>query len=72
MNEVQGKLMKVEAVAEHLGISKWRAYELTRTGAFDDFLVVVGPRQYRYRPDGLAEFVRRGGNRAAMNEAVAA
>jgi len=55
------RLLKAIEVGDKLGIIKARTYQLTREGEFDEFLVKVGDRQYRYRPDGLADYIARGG-----------
>lgn len=61
MTLLNNRLATVQAVMDRLGITRARAYELTRNGEFSDFLVVIGERQYRYRPDGLEEYILRGG-----------
>jgi hypothetical protein len=60
--------MKAAELADELGITTHRAYHLTRLGEFDDFLVEIGERQYRYRPEGLAAYIERGGKRAQRRE----
>lgn len=66
------RLKKASEVAEALGVSKFRVYELTRSGVFDSFLVEIGERQYRYDPVGLADYIRRGGSRSSKDPIQAA
>ena len=59
----QRKLLKAKQVAKAIDTETARVYQLTREGEFDDFVVKIGVRQLRYRPDGLAEYIARGGRR---------
>jgi sugar-specific transcriptional regulator TrmB len=69
MNENTGRLKKAEEVAERLGISRYRVYDLTRRGVFDSFLVAITDRQYRYDPQGLEDYIRRGGKQEKQAQA---
>lgn len=57
------RLKTAAEVAAALGLTKFRVYELTRMGEFDDFVVRIGERQYRFSPDGLASYIAQGGRR---------
>lgn len=57
------RLHNIQELAGRLGIGVQRAYKLAREGEFDDFVVRLGERQYRFRPDGLSEYIQRGGKR---------
>ena len=58
------RLKNAAEVAAELGISRYRVYQLTREGEFDAFVVEIGERQYRYSPEGLANYIRGGGRRS--------
>ena len=57
------RLMTAEDLADELGTTKWRIYDLSRRGQFNSFLVIVGTRQYRYLRDGFERYLAVGGNR---------
>ena len=59
------RLLNAKAVGDRLGIPKSRVYQLTREGEFADFVVEIGRRQYRYKLEGLEEYIERGGRRGA-------
>ena len=63
MTEQIKRLVKADHVSYRLGIPLPRTYQLTRDGEFDDFVVRIGEKQYRYRLDGLLEYIARGGRR---------
>lgn len=65
------KLLKAPDVGQRLDVKTRRVYELSRNGEFDDFLVRIGEKQYRYKPDGLERYISRGG-RHKESAAVAA
>jgi hypothetical protein len=70
INEMeQQKLKTAPELAAELGMKVNAVYRYTREGEFDEFLVKVGDKpQYRYRPDGLAEYIRRGGSKSATEK----
>ena len=58
------RLLTASDLAKILNKNIGQVYRLTREGEFDDFLVKIGEKPtYRYRPDGLNEYLQRGGRR---------
>jgi excisionase family DNA binding protein len=53
------QLLKMDEVAAVLGVSRWRAYELARLGAFP--VVKLGERQLRVDPARLQAWIDHGG-----------
>jgi hypothetical protein len=64
------RLLTADEVGKVLNKPKGVIYKLTRDGEFDQFLVAIGARSYRYRPDGLEVYISRGGR--AVQEKTAA
>jgi excisionase family DNA binding protein len=54
------KLLKADAVAEILDVTKARVYSLTREGQIP--FIQVGERQYRYSETAILEWIERGGS----------
>lgn len=54
------KLLKAEAVAEILDVTKARVYELTREKKIP--FIQVGDRQYRYSETAILNWIERGGS----------
>ena len=54
-----GKLLKADAVAEILDVSKQRIYELTRQRLIP--FILVGERQYRYSENAIWQWLENGG-----------
>lgn len=58
----ENRLLTAEDMATVLNKGLAQVYKLTREGEFDDFLVKIGAKPtYRFRPDGLTDYLRRGG-----------
>lgn len=55
------KLVDAGRVAEILGVSQARTYELARTGILPDGVVVRLGRQIRFDEQSLVEWIRGGG-----------
>lgn len=53
------KLLKADAVAEILDVSKQRVYELTREKKIP--FIQVGDRQYRYSEIAISRWLENGG-----------
>jgi excisionase family DNA binding protein len=53
------KLLKADAVAEILDVSKQRVYELTREKKIP--FIQVGDRQYRYSETAISRWLENGG-----------
>lgn len=53
------KLLKADAVAELLDVSKQRVYELTREKKIP--FIQVGDRQYRYSETAISRWLENGG-----------
>jgi excisionase family DNA binding protein len=55
-------LRKVEFVAQELGVSEQRVYELVRKGFFPPGVVTrLGVRQIRFNEEALRDWIDRGG-----------
>jgi excisionase family DNA binding protein len=55
-------LRKVEFVAQELGVSEQRVYELVRKGFFPPGVVTrLGVRQIRFNEEALRDWIARGG-----------
>ena len=57
---MKGKLLKAEAVAEILDVTKARVYELTREKKLP--AILVGERQYQYSETAILNWIEKGGN----------
>ncbi len=56
------RLLTAQDLADVINKNLGQVYRLTREGEFDDFLVKIGAKPtYRFRPDGLNEYLQRGG-----------
>lgn len=56
------RLLKAQELADALNKDVAQVYRLTREGEFDDFLVKIGAKPtYRYNPEGLEAYIKRGG-----------
>lgn len=55
------KLVDAGRIAEILGVSQARVYELARIGVLPDGVVVRLGRQIRFDDDALVEWIRAGG-----------
>jgi hypothetical protein len=63
------KLLRAKDVGHVINANVGQVYRLTREGEFDDFLVKIGAKpSYRYRPDGLTEYLQRGGRTVPREE----
>lgn len=59
-------LRKVEFVAQELGVSEQRVYELVRKGFFPPGVVTrLGVRQIRFNEEALRDWISRGGAQAS-------
>ena len=66
---MEQRLKRAQELADLLGIDVKAVYRYTRNGEFDAFLVKVGHKpQYRYRPEGLAEYLKNGGSKVKATE----
>ncbi len=54
------KLLKADAVAEILDVSKQRVYELSREKKIP--VILVGDRQYRYSETAISQWLENGGS----------
>ena len=54
------KLLKADAVAEILDVSKQRVYEITREKKIP--FIQIGDRQYRYSETAILNWIDNGGN----------
>ncbi len=55
------RLLRVKDVADRLGVTVARVYEMSRAGELP-FLVRIGERTYRYNPELLTEWIASGGS----------
>jgi len=63
------RLMTAKEVGDVINKKLGEVYRLTRDGEFDDFLVKIGVKPtYRYRPDGLNDYLQRGGRQTGAVE----
>ncbi len=64
------KLLTAKDLGDVINKNVGQVYRLTREGEFDEFLVKIGAKPtYRYRPDGLQEYLQRGGRLEKAAEA---
>ncbi len=58
----QKRLKTARDLADIMGVDLKAVYRYTRRGEFDSFLVKIGAKpQYRYRTEGLEEYLQNGG-----------
>ncbi len=62
------RLLTARELAERLGKPLAGIYELTRNGEFDEFLVRIGAKSYRYDPAGFEAWIARGGRKESGND----
>ncbi len=63
ISKSSNRLLTASELAERLYVALPSVYVLTRNGEFDEFLVRIGEKTYRYDPAGLESYIARGGRK---------